>query len=288
MIQVHVGNLTGSNPATRTIKKGLLFSKSPFLYLTINNEKIKIQLKYLQKLAVMLTYYCNLLLLQQNLGIFMKIYNCLLFNGISESQIKGLLYYLNAYEVKFNKGEEICSYNKNSNTFGIILNGKAYLKKLDSNGNFSILETLIKNSVFSDAISYTATDVNYIGVYAQEPTTVLFLDINRIFERQNACDGHSTFIYNLMNYVVNKSKMLSERIEILSSKSIKDKLLSYFSLLANNNKSNTFIVPMSYTNLAEYLCIDRSAMMREIKKLNDDGIILSSKRQVTIINNEYI
>ncbi len=257
------------------------------------NEKnknliLKIKLNYLQNRVNVLTYYCYLLLLQQNLGVFMKIYNCLLFNGINESQVKQMLTYLNAYEVKYNKGEEICSYNKNPNTFGIILNGKSYVKKLDSNGNFSILETLLKNSVFSDAISYTATDTNYISVYALEPTTVLFLDINRIFEQQNSCEGHSTFIYNLMNYVVNKSKMLSERIEILSSKSIKDKLLSYFSLLANNNKSNTFIVPMSYTNLAEYLCIDRSAMMREIKKLNDDGIILSSKRQVTIINNEYI
>ena len=91
-----------------------------------------------------------------------------------------------------------------------------------------------------------------------------------------------------MLYVVKKSKNLSERIEILSNKSIKDKLLSYFSLLARNNNSYSFIVPMSYTNLAEYLCVDRSAMMREIKKLNDDGIISSNKRQVTIINNEYI
>lgn len=220
----------------------------------------------------------------------MKFYNCFLFDGINESQIKNLNSCLNAREVKYKSGEEICSFNKTQNTFGVVLNGKAYVKKLDSNGNIFILETLPKNSVFSDSLSYTATDSNYISIYAYEPTTVLFLDIKCIFKRcEKACEHHSTFIYNLMLYIVNKSKILSQRIEILSNKTIKDKLLSYFSLLINGQGgSTTFTVPMSYTNLAEYLCIDRSAMMRELKKLNDDGIISSHKRQVTIIKKEYI
>lgn len=223
------------------------------------------------------------------LGVFMKFYNCFLFDGILEPQIKSLLNCLGAKEVKYNAGEEICSFNKSSNIFGIILNGKAHLKKLDSNGNFFILESLTKNSVFSDTLSYTATDANYISVYALEPTSVLFLDVSCIFKHcEKACEHHSTLIHNLMLYVVKRSKTLSERIEILSNKSIKDKLLSYFSLLARNNNSNTFIVPMSFTNLAEYLCVDRSAMMREIKKLNDNDIVSTTKRQVTIINNEYI
>lgn len=219
----------------------------------------------------------------------MKYGNCFLFDKIKEEQIKNLISCLNGKEVKFSSGEEICSYNKNPNVLGIVLNGKAYVKKLDSNGNFFILETLLKNGVFSDVLSYTATDVNYISVYAVEQTTVLFLDANAIFKRcQNACEYHSTFIYNLMLYVVNRSKTLSSRIEILTNKSIKDKLLSYFSLLANTNNSNSFLVPMSYTNLAQYLCVDRSAMMRELKKLNDNGVILTNKRQVTVLKTEYI
>ncbi len=223
------------------------------------------------------------------LGVFMKLYNCFLFDGITELQLKNLFNCLSAKEVKYTAGEEICSFNKSSNVFGVILNGRAHLKKLDSNGNFFILETLTKNSVFSDTLSFTATDANYISVYALEPTSVLFLDVTCIFKHcEKACEEHSTLMQNLMLYVVKRSKILSERIEILSNKSIKDKLLSYFSLLARNNNSNSFIVPMSFTNLAEYLCVDRSAMMREIKKLNDEGIISSNKRQVTIINNEYI
>ncbi len=216
----------------------------------------------------------------------MKYSNCFLFDGLNELQIKNLLLSLNAKEIKYASGEEICSYNKTPNVFGVIINGKAHVKKLDVDGNFFILETLTKNSVFSDALSYLATDLNYISVYALETTTVLFLDSSVIFNREQvANEQRLTFINNLLLYIIEKSKTLAKRIEILSNKSIKDKLLSYFSLLAKNNNSNTFTVPMSYTNLAQYLCVDRSAMMREIKKLNDDGFIKSTKRQVTIIEN---
>ena len=216
----------------------------------------------------------------------MKYSNCFLFDGLNELQIKNLLLSLNAKEIKYASGEEICSYNKTPNVFGVIINGKAHVKKLDVDGNFFILETLTKNSVFSDALSYLATDLNYISVYALETTTVLFLDSSVIFNREQvANEQRLTFINNLLLYIIEKSKTLAKRIEILSNKSIKDKLLSYFSLLAKNNNSNTFTVPMSYTNLAQYLCVDRSAMMREIKKLNDDGFIKSTKREVTIIEN---
>ncbi|MBR5439860.1 MAG: Crp/Fnr family transcriptional regulator [Clostridia bacterium] len=214
----------------------------------------------------------------------MKYNNCFLFEGLSEAQIKNLLLSLNAKEVKYSGGEEICSYNKAHNVFGVILNGKANVKKMDEDGNFFILENLTKNSVFSDTLSYLATDVNYISVYALETTTVLFLDTSIIFNRQPiASEERLTFINNLLLYTIEKSKILSKRIEILSNKSIKDKILSYFSLLAKNNNSSSFLVPMSYTNLAQYLCVDRSAMMRELKKLNDKGVIISNKRQITII-----
>lgn len=216
----------------------------------------------------------------------MKYSNCFLFDGLNELQVKNLLLSLNAKEIKYASGEEICSYNKTPNVCGVIINGKAHVKKLDVDGNFFILETLTKNSLFSDTLSYLATDLNYISVYALETTTVLFLDSSAIFNNErSATEERLTFINNLMLYVIEKSKILAKRIEILSNKSIKDKLLSYFSLLASSNNSNSFTVPMSYTNLAQYLCVDRSAMMRELKKLNDKGHIKSTKRQVTIIEN---
>lgn len=219
----------------------------------------------------------------------MKHVNCSLFNGITETQLKQLEKCLRTREGKFLTDDEICSYNNKSQILGVLLSGKAYVKKLDRDGNYTILETLHKNEIFSDVFAYTATDANAISIFACEPTTVLFIDFESVFKRcANACEHHSLFVFNLMKTVLDKSKVLSQRIEILSNKTIKDKILSYVSLIVNKSGNKTFILPMSYTSFAEYLCVDRSAMMRELKKLSEKGILRVNKKEITVLSDEYI
>ena len=219
----------------------------------------------------------------------MKYTQCSLFKGINENQIKQLNNCLKMREEKYEALEEICSYNNSSQVVGVILSGKAYVKKLDKNGNYTILETLYKDSIFGAVLSYTETESNFISVFAVEPTVVLFLDYDCVFKRcQKACDYHSTLVLNFMSKLLDRTKILSQRVEILSSKTIKDKFLSYLSLMVNRTQKHTFTIPMSYTTLAEYLSVDRSALMREIKKLSDSGIIKVNKKEITILSKEYI
>ena len=107
---------------------------------------------------------------------------------LKENNLKGLLSCLKSKEVKFNQDDEICSYNNSNQILGVILSGKAYVKKLDRNGNYTILETLNKNDIFSDSFIYTATDANAISIFSSEQTVVLFFDFESVFKRcSNAC-----------------------------------------------------------------------------------------------------
>ena len=96
-----------------------------------------------------------------------------------------------------------------------------------------------------------------------------------IFEKKckKNCKFHDELLVGLPNLVLTKVSDLNLRIELLSQKTIRDKLLSYFRILSENNFSKTFVIPFSLTDLADYLSIDRSAMMRELKMLKEDGII---------------
>jgi CRP-like cAMP-binding protein len=59
-------------------------------------------------------------------------------------------------------------------------------------------------------------------------------------------------------------------------------------MLSKNNQKDTFTLTMSYTSLAEYLCVDRSALMREIKKLKEQNVIKVNKKTITLRNDKYI
>ena len=218
----------------------------------------------------------------------MKVLNCPLFSGIRAEEVKKLYTCLRAKEVKFEQGVEICAYDSGKGVLGVVTSGEVVIKKIDPNGNSTILDHIQKNGVFSDVFAFTSTEVNFIGAYASEPTTVVFLDYPSVFKRcENACEYHSTFVENFLKIVIEKSKTLSQRVEILSNKTIREKILSYASIAVKNSGSLTFTLPMSLTSFAEYLCVDRSAMMRELKKLSSQGVLKTNKRVFTV-DEKYI
>lgn len=123
-------------------------------------------------------------------------------------------------------------------------------------------------------IFYRINISNELFVKAREKSKILMFNYD-MFERKckKNCKFHEELLIGLPNLVLTKVSDLNLRIEILSQKTIRDKILSYFRILSQNSFSKTFTLPFSLTDLADYLSVDRSAMMREIKALKEDGII---------------
>ena len=87
----------------------------------------------------------------------------------------------------------------------------------------------------------------------------------------------------MIGSMVQNMKRQNERIDILTKKTTRDKLLEYFDTEAKKKGAKVFVMPMSYTDLADYFGVDRSALMREIKYLKDDGLIETNKKKITLL-----
>lgn len=213
---------------------------------------------------------------------------CKLFKNVKESERKKLFLCLNAREVSFSQGENVFL-SENATTLGIVIKGKIVVKKIDLNGNLTILDQIESNGVISNLFTFGFSDLNFISATAVEPVTVVYFDYDSVFKRcKNACSYHSAFVENLLNFIIEKSKKLSMRIEILSSKTTRDKILAFVNISLANSNATSFKLPMTLTSLAEYLCVDRSAMMRELKKLSDEGVLKINKGVVSYKKTEYI
>ena len=95
--------------------------------------------------------------------------------------------------------------------------------------------------------------------------------------------GKFTLISNLLELTLNNSIVQNTRIELLSKRSIREKLLSYFNILSTRNFTKNIELPFSLTSLADYLSIDRSAMMRELKNLTDEGFIKKHGKKIKLL-----
>lgn len=186
---------------------------------------------------------------------------------------------------KFEKNEIITTYIINRNQVCIVLEGSADLMRYDFNGNQMVVEKFNKFDVFGE-IFYQINTNNELFVLAKEKSKILIFNYD-IFEKKckKNCKMHEDLLVGLPNLVLTKVSDLNLRIELLSKKTIRDKLISYFKILSEKNFSKTFTLPFSLTDLADYLSIDRSAMMRELKSLKEEGFIKKSdKNRITLLS----
>lgn len=204
-----------------------------------------------------------------------------IFENIEKEDIIKMLKCFEAKKRTFKKEATILAYLGNTSMVGIIIKGEAVLIRNDYKGNRTILETINENDIFGEVFSNYNTDE--LLVKATEETEVLFIDYYHITKRcKKACIYHSKLIENTLNILSQKIVNSNERIEILAKRTIREKLLAYFDIMSKKKLSKTFTIPLTYTDLADYLGIDRSAMQRELKNLKEDGLIKTNGKKIIL------
>lgn len=204
-----------------------------------------------------------------------------IFQNIENEDINKMLKCFEAKKRVFKKESIIMNYLGNTSTIGIITKGKAELIRNDYNGNRTIIETLTEDDIFGEVFS--SYNINELSIKASEETEVLFIDYYHITKRcKKACPYHSKLVENTLNILSEKIVNINERIEILAKRTIREKLLAYFDIMSKKRLSKTFTIQFTYTDLADYLGIDRSAMQREIKNLKEDNLITTNRKKITL------
>lgn len=213
----------------------------------------------------------------------MNFSNTQLFYGLKEDEITSLLGCLNAEKCSYKKGEVILSEGSITEDIGIVLSGMAIISCCDIWGNNSILGNAAPGSVFAEVYACIPGQPLLVTVSAAEDTSILFMNVGRVLTTcTNACPFHARLARNLLTVCAHKSLRLSQRIQHTSSKSVRGRLMSYFSECAKHAGSNSFLIPYNRQQLADYLNVDRSTMCNELSKMQKDGMIEYERNHILL------
>ena len=183
----------------------------------------------------------------------------------------------------FVKGETVTTYIEKRNQICFILSGEVDLIRYDFNGNKTIIGHFVDNDVFGE-VFYPANTNNELFVTARKNSEILFYTYDSLFTKcRRNCDFHKELTNSLSELFLDQIVSLNLRIELLTKRNIREKLLAYFEILTKGSIRKTFTLPYSYTDLADFLSIDRSAMMRELKLLADEGFIKKNGSKITLL-----
>lgn len=174
----------------------------------------------------------------------------------------------------------ILNYTNNKKQVGFIIYGKANIIKTDINGNTTIIRELKENDIFSNLFFQGSEDEVFI--ISNIITRVGFIDYTSILKDcKKNCPLHNNLILTLFNLLIEDNRQQNEKIILLSKRTVREKITIF--LNKRKNKENIFKVTTSYKAIAEYIAVDRSNFMRELKKMEQDGLIKKNKETIKIL-----
>lgn len=198
--------------------------------------------------------------------------NCPLFIGIDDEKLPELLKKLRVNELNFVKNQIILHYGEKVSDIFVCLEGELVLENVDINGQVSILSGISSGGLFGGAFAFTDSLIP-ADLRAITNGHALVISKDAINALPDA-DPYKSIIYrNLITVLANKSAFLITKIRHLSKRSIRAKLLSFFGELEKKSGKKIISMPFDRQGLADYICVDRSALSRELSKMRDEGLI---------------
>lgn len=226
------------------------------------------------------------MLFLQRKRIFMKNVNieqCPLFQGMTIEEQQSILNCFKGKEKRYQKNEYIIHAGETIQYIFVVLSGAVNIIEDDYWGNRSIIDYLLPNQTFGISYAYANIHTYPISVIAKTNTKILCIDINKMFNPcSKHCIHHNQLIRNAVAILSEQNIVLINKIEHLSKRTTKEKILAFLSYSSKKAGSNSFDIPLNRQELADYLSVDRSALSNELSKLKRTKLIDYHKNHFTL------
>ena len=207
-----------------------------------------------------------------------------LFAGLGEDEISAMLSCLSARLQTYKKGEYVLRQGTHLSDITILVEGSLHIQKDDYWGNRSILGQIAAGEIFGEAYVAPENGILLNDVVAIEDSAVIFFDVKKIITTcSSACRFHTMVVQNMFFTISEKNKKLVQKLDHMSKRSTREKLLSYLSEEAQKQNSSAFTIPFNRQQLADFLSIDRSAMSNELSKMRKEGLLEFEKNSFHLL-----
>lgn len=193
-----------------------------------------------------------------------------LFKEIAHDDLETILICVGAKIKEISKGEIVLNIGDKPQYIGILLEGQLHISRNDYDGKRSIISAVSAGGIFAEALCCGGIAESPVIVCAEIDCVVMQIAFNRILRIcTNACSFHATFIKNMLEILARKNLQLQNRMEIISLKSVRARVLQYLSSFGKTE----IIIPFNREQMADYLGVERSALSHELMKMKVDGLI---------------
>ena len=213
-----------------------------------------------------------------------SIRKCYLFDGIKDEQLADAIKLLNGRIKKVVKDDYIVQLGGTIQYAGLLLKGKIESSFQNENFDQITMHTFTGGYLFGEGLVINHAKNSPVQVRAVEDSVVLFIDLEMIYAAADNSPVRNILARNLIKSLAKKNLILNQKVRILSQKSLRDRIFIYLRTLPKD-KDGYVKLPFTQTALAEYLGVNRSALSRELGRMQNEGLLVIDGKRIKIIDN---
>ncbi|MGN0832670.1 MAG: Crp/Fnr family transcriptional regulator [Kiritimatiellia bacterium] len=199
---------------------------------------------------------------------------CRLLRDLDEAGYQRLCRCLHVREHHLLNRETLAFEHEPCDKIGIVVLGRVRLSRQRSDGGRTVLEDVDACGVFGTTCAFQDAGATGVTITSVGESTVLLFGTQNITRPCcRVCEAHLRFMRNLLAVMSAKTHYLKYKLRILSLRTIRDRLVLYLETLARQKKVREFDIPFDRQALADYLCVDRSALSAELSKMRSEGLL---------------
>lgn len=200
------------------------------------------------------------------------------FVGIDPAELPGLLRALGAYTRPFSKGEAVFRSGDKLKAVPVVLKGRIEVRMLGKDGSRQIISRFEVGDSFAEAVPM-AVGTAPVEAIALQDSVILFLPAEGI---KGNGDGALLRLYaNVMGEMSKKVKTLTAKLALLSEPRLRKRIALYLRRLPED-KDGYVIIPYSRKALAEYLAVNDKALLRELRRMIEEGVLEGEGRRLKL------
>ena len=211
-----------------------------------------------------------------------SIINSGLFNELKKTDYMDAFEQLKVSGRSYQSGEAVFFEGDLIDKFCIVKEGSVRSEKTYLNGEVHIIDIFDEGSVFGLAVAASRSRVSPVDFISNEESEVVFVSLHSIQKNRFSGELQKTLTYMLADSNIK----MRNKIEILAERGLRDRVMMYLHVLQVKSGTDTVTVRMSREQLAQFLCVNRSALSNELSKMKKEGIIDFKGSRFTILKKK--
>ncbi|MEN6618921.1 MAG: Crp/Fnr family transcriptional regulator [Rikenellaceae bacterium] len=186
----------------------------------------------------------------------------------------------------FDKGDVIARQGDTCKGLYLLTKGTVKTEMVNENGGLISIEKINAVRPLAPAFIFAKVNIFPVDVIAMEKSEVLFIakeDILKLFQRD------TSFMERYIQYNSNKAQFLSDKLQMLTIKTIRGKLAHYileiyFYHQQPSQKTKIITLDKNQTELAKYFGVTRPSLARILREMEREGLIQADKKKITLLD----